>query len=337
LPRLCLPSSQLVYGLRITSNCAVPGLSADDGSGDGDVELHLNDGFEFPALFGPEFLYTSEDTDDSGQPLLRVARLRNGAYGLFYSDGPRFAVDPQGRKIVADWPPGYSLEDVATYLSGPVLAFVLRLRGLVCLHASAVAIEGRAIAFVGPPGAGKSTTSAALAKNGYAVLSDDVVALVERGDCFRVQPGYPRVNLWPDSARALFGSEETLPSVTPTWDKRFLTLDQGRFRFESRALPLGVIYILRARETGRSACRIGPVLSPSAVITLVANTYLNYLLDKDMRSREFGLLGRLVNSIAVRFVEPVDAASQLDELAEAICADARAVLTARPALPVNSC
>jgi len=329
-----LPYSQLAYGLRITSNCRVPGLPADERSAGGDLELHLNDGTELPDLLD-ELMYASKNVDESGQPCLKVCRMCTGAYGLFYSDGPRFAVDPH--KIVGDWPAGYCLEDAVTYLSGPVLAFVLRLRGVVSLHASAVAIEGRAVALVGSPGAGKSTISAAFAKSGYAVLSDDVVALIEKGGCFRVQPGYPRVNLWPDAVRALFGSEDALPRITPTWDKRFLPLDQDKFLFEPQALPLGVVYVLRSREAARSACRIGPASPPSAMITLVANTYLNYLLDKKMRSKEFGVLGRLVNSVAVRFVDSPDGTSQLGELAQAIAVDAKEVFSARAGLSVNCC
>jgi len=327
--------SQLAYGLHIISNRRVPGLSADEGFDGWDLELHLNDGTEFPDV-SSEFLYISENVDEFGQPCLRVGRLCTGAYGLFYSDGPRFAVDPHGHKIVSDWPAGYCLEDAVTYLSGPVLAFVLRLRGIVSLHASAVAIEGRAISFVGSPGAGKSTLSAAFAQRGYAVLSDDVVPLIEEGDCVRVQPGYPRINLWPDAVRALFGSEDALPRITPTWDKRFLSLDQSEFLFEPQALPLGVVYVLRSREAERSVCHIGPVSPPSAMITLVANTYLNYLLDKSMRSEEFGVLGRLVNSVAVRFVESPDAASHLGELVQAIALDAKEVFSVPSGLPVHS-
>jgi hypothetical protein len=307
----------------------VPGLLAIEKSGRGDVEIHLNDGAEFPALSSCEFFYTSENIGQSGLPTLRVGRLLGGAYGLFYSDGARFAVDPHGREIVADWPPDYCFEDAATYLTGPVLAFVLRLRGLMCLHASAVAFEDKAIALVGSAGAGKSTAAAAFAKNGLAVLSDDVVALTEQADHFQVQPGYPRVNLWADSVRALFGSEDALPKITPTWDKRYLTLDQDGFRFESRALPLGVIYVLRSRETGGSTCRLGPISPSPAFIALVANTYLNYLLDKNMRSVEFHGLGRLVNSVPVRSVDLPDGASRPGELSEAITADAKEVLNPR--------
>jgi len=328
--------SQLAYGLRIAANHVIPGLVPYEKSAVSDIAIHLNDGTEVPELPSCELLYTSEGMNRSDEPALRLARSPSGAYVFFYGDGVRFAVDPKGHEIVASWRLGYSLEDAATYLVGPILAFVLRLHGSVCLHASAVAIEGRAIALVGSPGAGKSSAAAAFAKSGYSVMSDDVVALVEQKDCFRVEPGYPRVNLWPDAARALFGSEDALPRGTPTWDKRFLALDQDRFRFEPQALPLGVVYVLRTRDAGRSACRIDPVLPPSAIVTLVANTYLNYLLDKNMRSKEFAVLGRLVNSIAVRIVDSPDATSQLGELAEAIAADAKEVFAARSGLPVNS-
>lgn len=331
-----MPSFQLAYGLRITANCSVPGLLTTEKSRVRDVEMHLSDGTQFPSLSNHEFLYTSENVDECGRPALQVGRLDGGGYGLFYGDGVRFAVDPSGREIVADWPAGYCFEDVATYLSGPVLALALRLRGSLCLHASAVAINNKAIALVGSPGAGKSTTAAAFARSGYAVLTDDIAALSEEGDCFRVQPGYPRVNLWRDSVSALFGSEDALPTITPTWGKRYLALDQEEFRFESRALPLGVIYVLRSRESGGLTCRIGPIPPPSAVVTLVANTYLNYLLDKDMRSAEFHALGRLVNSVGVRFVDAPDGASRLGEVTEAIAQDAKEVLDSHSAVSVNS-
>jgi len=87
-------------------------------------------------------------------------------------------------------------EDAATYLLGPVLGLLLRLRGVTCLHASAVALADRAIAFVGSEGAGKSTTAALLARKGLAIISDDVVALVERDALFTFIPAYPYLSLW---------------------------------------------------------------------------------------------------------------------------------------------
>ena len=114
----------------------------------------------------------------SDQPNLRVSLLAGGAYfGLFYSDGVRFAVERRGREVWGDWPE--------------------KLHGRRCLHIFArtgdwipVASAGgdvparecrccgeQAIALAGCPGAGKSTLAAAFARSGFSVIADDMVAL----------------------------------------------------------------------------------------------------------------------------------------------------------------
>ena len=266
------------------------------------------------------------------QPNLRVGVFPGAKYfGFFYRDGTRFAVERRGREVWADWPKNYTLEDACTYLFGPVMGFVLRLRGTVCLHASAVAIDDRAIALVGLPGAGKSTAAAAFACRGFPVLSDDVVALADKGSQILVQPGYPTVNLWPDSVRTLFGSEDALPRITPTWEKRYLQLDQNGHHFTSSSLPLGAIYILDSRDSSLTAPMVEGIPVNEAFMALVANTYVNYLLDQDMRSREFDVLGRLVSEIPIRRVRTPGASSAVFNLCEAIAADARRVIRRAPA------
>src|SRR4029077_52896 len=95
-----------------------------------------------------------------------------------------FAIDAGGKRIEVRWADSTTLENARSYLLGPVLGFLLRLRGVTCLHASAVAVDDFAVAIAGPPGSGKCTTAAAFARRGHAVLSDDVVPLLERGDSF---------------------------------------------------------------------------------------------------------------------------------------------------------
>jgi len=262
---------------------------------------------------------------------LRVAvDAERKLFGFFYGDGVRFAVERNGREVWVDWPEDLTLEDASTYLLGPVMGFVLRLRGITCLHASAVAVGDSAVAFLGFPGAGKSTLAAAFGRAGFAVLSDDVVALLDEGGRFLVQPGYPRVNLWPDSVCWLFGSESALPTITSTWDKRFLALDQNGCRFATEPLPLAAIYVLGEREGLLGASVIEEVRGNDAFVTLVANTYVNYLLDRSMRSREFDVLSRVVASIPVRSVRPPADLSAVFDLCEAIANDARRVILPTP-------
>lgn len=314
------------YGLRIESNLVLPGLPLYSEPETPSVRIRLKQKPSIPCISRPDFFYVSSNLAES-EPVLRVGKLAGGEYScFFYSDGVHFFVNRAGTEVWADWPETSSLEDACTYLVGPVMAFVLRRQGAVCLHASAVAVRDRAIALVGSGGAGKSTTAAAFARLGYAVVSDDVVALADEGDRFLVQPGYLRVNLWPDSVRALFGSEDALPRITPTWDKRFLPLDESGFRFERKALPLGAIYVLGKREAGTASPSVVTVGGSEAFVALTANTYINYLLDEDMRRRDFDFLGRLLARVPVRYVRPTADPGEVFGLCEAISRDAKQLI-----------
>jgi hypothetical protein len=325
--------SHVVYGLKLTANRALPGLPIRLDSDVHDVQIWLKDWATFPTTFPDsiEGFYTSSPDAAPGQPNLRVGVLPGGDYfGFFYSDGVRFAVERRGREVWADWPENYTLEDACTYLLGPVIGFVLRLREMTCLHASAVVVCEQAVALVGLPGSGKSTTAAAFARCGFSVIADDVVALAEDGENFLVQPGYRRVNLWPDSARVLFGSDEALPRITPTWDKRYVALGDDGLGFASKPLPLGAIYLLGEREAALAAPVVEAVAGGDALLELVTNTYVNYLLDRGMRAREFDLLSRIVAGIPIRCVRPSADPSAVFDLCEAIAADARRVMVSVP-------
>ena len=148
----------MIYGLRVASDFPLPGVSVCDEPAAIDVRIWLKEKHHFASRFSAlsHVTYTSANSNLEGDSILRVGQLDDGRYvGFFYSDGVRFAVEREGREIWADWPEGYSLEDACTYLMGPVIAFTLRLRGVTCLHASSVAVDGRAIALTGPAGAGK--------------------------------------------------------------------------------------------------------------------------------------------------------------------------------------
>jgi hypothetical protein len=326
-----VPVSHVIYGLRLTANLAIPGIpSAQDDRNAFDLTIHLKETPAFPPMrhLQAEFFHTSYGTDSREQPILRVGVLQGGEFFVFfYSDGARFVVQHQGREVWADWPDDYALEDACTYLLGPVMGFVLRLRGITCLHASAVRIGNYAIALTSFPGAGKSTLAAAFGCAGFPVLSDDIVALKDEGQRFLVQPGYPRVNLWPDSVRALFGSENALPRITPTWDKRYLALDQNGYRFSSQPLPLRAVYVLAAREAALRNALVEEFVGGQAFMALVANTYLNSLLDRDMRTREFDVLSRVVAGVPIRRVHPTNDTMVVSDLRDAIATDARRLTT----------
>ena len=268
-----------------------------------------------------ELTYESSSTDDSGSPALRIWRSADGLYlRLAYYDGMQFWLERTGKEIWAIWPEASTLEDVSSYLLGPVLGVLLRLRGVTCLHASAVALDGHAVAFVGTEGAGKSTTAAAFALEGHGVLSDDLVALTENESGFLVVPAYPHLRLWPDSVATLYGSADALPHFSTGWEKHRLSLGDGQTRFEKRPLPLGAIYHLGERRSGLAP--FVEVLRPqAALLSLVANTFANRILDRELRAREFEVLARLVMTVPVRRAFPHSEASRVRDLCRTIRED----------------
>ncbi len=280
-----------------------------------------------------ELAYVGSYSAETGEPGLRVWQVAQGAFlRIAYSDGTQFWLDRKRETLWAVWPGTLSLEDTASYLFGPILGFLLRLRGVTCLHASAVAFRDRSVAFVGSEGAGKSTTAAAFARQGYGVLSDDIVALVEREGAFHVMPAYPHLSLWPDSVKMLYGSSEALPRFIPNWEKRRLDLGSQETRFESGPLPLGAIYILGERRPG-PAPFVEAIRPQAALLSLVADTYANKILDRDMRAREFEFLGRLVTTVPIRRICPHSDPTRLKDLCRVIRDDFALLLpptTARP-------
>jgi hypothetical protein len=322
------------FGLSVASDLPVPGLVPRTGFVGADVHLWFRQ--RPPRLKEPQSgetpFYVSPDGNGMGVPSLRVQITNDGGYFCFrYTDGTKFLVDRGGTNVWASWPRTLTLEDTATYLVGPVLGFLLRLRGITCLHASAVALGGRAFALVGPPRAGKSTTAAAFARRGVLVLSDDLVALSDEGGCLKAQPGIPRIRLWPESVCALYGAPDALPLLTPNWDKRYLDLAANGPLFQQLPLPLAAIYLLGERSLDARAPFVEGLPAPEGLMDLVANTYTNRLLDRLMRAQEFNALGRVVTRIPIRRVIPHADPASLGKLCEVLLEDFQATIPSPPA------
>jgi len=288
------------------------------------VEIHLAavpEGLEHTPSSGEELWYATVDQDQIGTSALKIWKTSSGRFlRLEYFDGTRFWLDIQGKHIWATWPDNLTLEDTSTYLLGPVLGLLLRLRGVTCLHASAVSFDDYAVAFIGSEGAGKSTTAAALAQQGCAIITDDVVALAEADGVFYVHPAYPYVSLWPESVASIYGSADALPRFSPSYDKRCLSLARQGLRFESRTLRLKAIYILGERRPDPAPV-IEALASQSAILALVANTFATNVLDRAMRAEEFKTLGRLVPRTSIRKVFPHRDSGRLPDLCQAIRKD----------------
>jgi len=310
-----------IYGLGVIANSTIPGVPASTITSEdirisfGSLPAHL----EEVSVTQIETSYIADYKSECGEPALRVFRVLDGEYYRFcYADQTEFVIDKAGTEVWAKWCEPLTLEDTATYLLGPVMGFVMLLRGVVCLHASAVAIGDKAIALLGPAGSGKSTTAAAFAERGYSVLAEDVVTLDDRGDHFLVRPGYPCIRLWPPAVKALYGSETHLPKLTPNWDKCYLDLSDN---FQKEPLRLAAIYHLGERHHDAVAPFVQALDRADGLMSLVANTYATKLMDRQMRAREFELLTRVVKNVRLRRVTPHSDPARISDLCTRIVTD----------------
>ena len=292
-----------VYGLTLDITPPVPGFhrASTDAHVDAVVRLRVADPGTLDTTPCGDVWYESDWLDDAtGRPGLTIYRsIPDRRYTIEYPDGLRFVIDGDGRSITGSYSAGVSLSDLSNRLTGPVLGFVLRLRGVVALHASAVEIDGGAVAFVGDARAGKSTIAASFAQHGYRVVTEDVAALTSAAGALAICAGCTEIALRPDAADVLCGSADALPRFCDGWEKRRLDLaDIGALVTE--AAPLRAVYLLTNGDAVAGDPCVTDIASGSAVVELLANVYGNRLFHRELRVKELDVLHALARAVPVR-------------------------------------
>ena len=169
------------------------------------------------------------------------------------------------------------------------LPFLLQVRGVQCLHASAVLTTGGVVAMCGDPGVGKSTMAAALERFGFPVWADDAVAFSSCPTGSR-----PTSVQLPFARRLSSSSDRLLASLPP------LAGDSPPRPGAQR--PLAALLVLqRAGDREPTVERLAPAAAFSAV---VEHSYSFSLDQLDARRRfsehQLGLV-TTVPSLRVRF------------------------------------
>jgi hypothetical protein len=224
-----------------------------------------------------------------------------------------------GREIVVDPAPDADARALRLGIVGPLLGVILGQRDRFVLHASTVAVDGQAAAFFGPSGRGKSTLTAAFTRAGHPLIADDMTVIDTSSDAPRVEPGFPRVKLWPDSALALRHDPEALPLIHPERTKRSLQVSSS---FPRAAVPLARCYLLEDGPEESSAT----IPVREAVMALVASTYqAAWLHATGLSRRNLQDCGALVRSGVVRRLQRRRTFEALDDVVRFVEGDLRRV------------
>lgn len=209
------------------------------------------------------------------------------------------SVRRDGSDLVLEPHPAVEASDLEKLKRGAVGLLLAHLAGAIPLHASAVAIDGRAVVFVGGTGLGKSTLAAALCERGGAsLLADDAVVIERDEDTYQVLAVEP--NHWLDraSAAALGRPSDFAAEKAPTAARR---ADVPR-------APLAMIAHLAFSADGREA-RLVPLFGLDAVAGLLSQLTRFVVDEPGVARRDLTLLADLVDRTRiVRLERPRDLA-----------------------------
>lgn len=235
---------------------------------------------------------------------------------LFFSQVGSFLIR-RGCEILIEALPNVEDSLIRLPLLGAVLAVLLHQRGNLVLHASAVALDGQVVVFVGHKMHGKSTMAAALYGRGHELLADDVVAIdLETERHPMVLSGFPQFKLYPDAViAALRGDPDELPEIASNVGKRSRRAEES---FAACALPLAAVYVLREA----SELRITQLDPQDAIRTLIANSYMARFASQWQQSgvaaSNLRQCASIANQIPVYLLERPHDLAALGKVAQAI-------------------
>jgi hypothetical protein len=296
-----------VYGLKLCSAVALPCPRI---AGPADVTLSIR-----PRSRRPR-------SDLEPADWFRCRRLDDNTTHLEWRDLFEFLVSADGRRIESHRCTGASQEILLDYLLSQVLSFSLLAFGREPLHASAVTVPGGVAAFLGDCGAGKSSLSAAFLRHGHRIVTDDVLVLERRRGRYFVDPGMPRIKLFPHVARRVLGVDPNGVRMNPGTAKQVLGLPPRRVA--SRRLPLLALYLLPRLTRGRRASgRTGIArLAPSrAVLEIVRASFNTMVTDRARLARQFRFASDLAARVPVSRLAVPRRLASLSRVREAILTD----------------
>jgi hypothetical protein len=250
----------------------------------------------------------------------KLARLADGSSYMHWRDLGEFLVSVDGRQITCRKLPEAAMESFQVYLLGQALAFALVKQGFEPLHATTMEVHGRAVAFLGKSGFGKSSLAACFLENGHALVTDDMLILQESGDGHVAHPGPNRIKVFPGIARRFLGNRAN--GVPMNSDTKKLVIPIGRGScFDP--VPLARVYALCGPHEVRhkGAIRIEPLTPREAFISVVANTFNYDLTGGDRLQRQADAAIRLVRSVPVKKLFYPRVLHQLPGVRESIIRD----------------
>jgi hypothetical protein len=175
------------------------------------------------------------------------------------------------------------------------LPLAATIRGLELLHASAVILDGRAVAFTASSGTGKTSIAMHLVARGARLLTDDVLAIEMTSSSLLAHPGARLLSARRHELAAVSEGRARLGELLGQDEKIYL-----RPPLEPEPQPLAALYRLVRQPVG-GPFRIVEEAPPDPP-ALLATSFLSYLKTPERLTRHLELVFRLAGSVPVFLV-----------------------------------
>jgi hypothetical protein len=208
----------------------------------------------------------SEQREPGGAINFRIERHPQRGYLL---SGPRYGaqlISPDGRRLVSvDGEDGWQASQRLLIAQG--LPFAAVLRELEALHASAVVIDGRAVALAGPSRAGKTSVAVELCRGGASFLADDVLVLERDRDELLAHPGSPVAGIADGGSEGCALDHQVLAA-----DARERVV---RMPTTAHPAPLAAIFFIDRRADGPARTEFVPLADAGMLLAATFNFVLS--------------------------------------------------------------
>jgi molybdopterin-guanine dinucleotide biosynthesis protein len=264
--------------------------------------LNIHSDFEIAEMYPAHFdrqdvtVVMAETPDAIENPSRQGVRfqLTDTEFLLNVDDVARYYVT-DGSAISVEKRNGSSMQEVRLFLLGVVFGALLHQRGLVPFHGSTLKGEGGTSFMVcGRSGIGKSTLTAHLVQNGYALLSDDVSVVRPEEGKVMVQPSFPFIKLWKDVMEHVDFSLEEGNRLREPLEKYGYRMDQA---FHSEPVPVRHVFVLNVHN--QEEYKTEELKGIDKFNALKNQTFrFQFVTDKN-RPRHFTVLNQMAQSVKV--------------------------------------
>jgi len=255
------------FGFRVTSELHLPELPhVDFVEGEAiDIEIRIDE--------TATFKYELEDI-----PYKHVVQ---GSSVMFYIPNTAYYCVRNGSTIIVAPVKDADVDLMRLYILGTCMGAVLMQRKIFPLHGSAVAIHGKAYAIIGESGAGKSTLASALIREGFPLLSDDLIAVSLSKEPHQgavVTPSFPQQKLWQASLDQFGMDNSNYRSIYGRETKFSVPVADN---YCADPVPLaGVFELVKVEQDKATAPSIQRIGKLDRLQTLYCHTFRQFLIPR---------------------------------------------------------